>query len=205
MTAFSLSEGEMNSTILDRAWRRHAHIVFVDEAGFMLAPLVRRTWAPRGCTPVIKVTRPHDRISVIGAMSISPRHKHFGFHFHLSEDNANFHGDSVVRFIEDVRRRIHGPMTLLWDAIRIHLGKPVSDYLATHRRIVVEPFPPYAPELNPVDYVWSYVKYDRLPNFCPSGLSELRTRITAEFRRLQKQPDLLESLFRRAGLPLDPQ
>jgi len=84
-------------------------------------------------------------------------------------------------------------------------GKPVRDYLAAHRRVVVEPFPPYAPELNPVDYVWSYVKYDRLPNYCPSGLSELRQRITAEFRRLQKRPDLLESLFQRAGLPLDPQ
>ena len=133
------------------------------------------------------------------------RHKHFGFHFHLSEDNANFYGDSVARFIEDVRCRIRGPMTLLWDAIRIHLGKPVHDYLAAHRRVVVEPLPPYAPELNPVDYVWSYVKYDRLPNFCPSGLSELRRRIIAEFRRLQKRPDLLESLFQRTGLPLDPQ
>lgn len=200
-----MSERKIHSTILDRAWRRHAHIVFVDEAGFMLAPLVRRTWAPRGCTPVIKVTRPHDRISVIGAITISPRYRHFGFCFHLSEDNTNFYGDSVVRFIEDVRRRIHGPITLLWDAIRIHLGKPVHNYLAAHRRIVVEPLPPYAPELNPVDYVWSYVKFDRLPNFCPSGLPELRTRITGEFRRLQKQPRLRKSLFRRTGLPLDPQ
>jgi transposase len=198
-------EGGMSTTILDRAWKRHAHLAFVDEAGFMLAPILRRTFAPRGCTPVIKVSRPHDRISVIGAMTISPRHRHFGFHFHLSYDNANFYGDSVARFIEDVRRRIRGPITLLWDAIRIHLGKPVHDYLAAHRKIVVEPFPPYAPELNPVDYVWSYVKYDRLPNFCPSELPELRTCITAEFRRLQKRPDLLKSLFRRAGLPLDPQ
>jgi hypothetical protein len=63
----------------------------------------------------------------------------------------------------------------------------VYDYLAAHRKVVVEPFPPYAPELNPVDYVWSYVKYDRLPNFCTSGLSGLRTRITAEFQRLQKR------------------
>lgn len=200
-----MGERGMPTTILDRAWKRHAHIVFVDEAGFMLAPLLRRTWAPRGCTPVVKVTSPHDRISVIGAISISPRHRNFGFHFHLSDDNANFHGDSVVRFVEDVRRKIRGPMTLLWDAIRIHLGQHVSDYLASHRRVVVEPLPPYAPELNPVDYVWSYAKYGRLPNYCPSSLSELRNRITAEFRRLQKQPELIKALFRRAGLPLDPQ
>ncbi len=194
----------MGSTILDRAWKRCANIVFIDEAGFMLAPLLRRTWAPRGHTPVIKITSPHERISVIAAISISPRHKSFQFHFHLSEDNANFHADLVAQFIEEVRRKLHGPMTVLWDTIRIHLGKPVSDYLVRHRRIVVEAFPPYAPELNPVDYVWSYVKYGRLANYCPRSLSELRKRITTEFRRLQKRSKLIEALFRRAGLPLDP-
>jgi putative transposase len=195
----------MSSTILARAWKRHAYIVFVDESGFMLGPLRRHTWAPRGCTPVIKITSPHERISVIGAITISPRYKHFGFQFCLSEDNANFHGDGVVRFVDALRRRLRGPMTILWDTIRIHLGRPVELYLASHRTMVVEPFPPYAPELNPVNYVWSYVKYGRLPNYCPPDLSHLRRSITAEFRRLQKRPKLLESLFRRAGLPLDPQ
>ena len=194
----------MATTILDRANRRHAYIVFVDEAGFMLAPVVRRTWAPRGCTPAIRVSEPHGRISVIGAITISPEQRHFGFYFQLSEDNTNFRGNSVVQFVEHVYQEIRGPITLLWDQIAIHRAKPVADYLATHRKIVVEPFPPYAPELNSVDNVWSYVKYHRLPNYTPRGLSELRMRITAEFHRLQKRPDLLKSFFRHTGLSLDP-
>lgn len=109
---------------------RHAYIVFVDESGFMLAPLLRRTWALRGCTPVIKVSEPHGRISVIGAITISPERRHFSFCFQLSEENANFRGDLVVQFIEYVRRKIRGPVTLLWDGILIHRAKPVSDYLA---------------------------------------------------------------------------
>ena len=70
--------------------------------------------------------------------------------------------------------------------------------------IVVEEFPPYAPELNPVDYVWSYVKYSRLANYAPKDLDILRRQITTEFRRLQKRPDLLRSFFNHTGLSLTP-
>ena len=118
------------------------------------------------------------------------------------EDNANFHGNSVVEFIDEIRRKIPKPIILLWDAIPIHRAKPVGDYLAKHPRIVAEPFPPYAPELNPVDNVWSYVKYARLPNYTLPDLRELRRRIAAEFRRLRKRPDLLKSFFNRTRLTL---
>jgi putative transposase len=194
----------MATSILYRAGKRHAYIVFVDEAGFMLAPLRRRTWGPRGCTPILKISEPHGRISVIGAITISPQHRHFSFYFQLSADNINLRGDSVVQFIEQVRHKVRGPITLLWDQIPIHRSTPVTDYFVRHRRLVVEPFPPYAPELNPVDYVWSYVKYNRLPNYTPRNLHELRQRITAEFYRLQSRPDLLRSFFRHTGLSLDP-
>jgi len=194
----------MSTSILHRAGKRHAYIVFVDESGFMLAPLRRRTWAPRGCTPIIKISEPHGRISVIGAITISPQCRHFSFYFQLSADNINLRGDSVMQFIEQVRHKVRGPITLLWDQIPIHRAKPVMDYFARHRRLVVEAFPPYAPELNPVDNVWSYVKYNRLPNYTPRNLHELRQRITAEFYRLQNRPDLLRSFFRHTGLSLDP-
>ena len=194
----------MISTILNRASRRHAYIVFVDEAGFMLGPTVRRTWAPRGHTPVINVADPHHRISVIGAISVSPKRRHFAFHFHLSQDDANFHGPCVACFLEHLRLKINGPITLLWDEIAIHRTKPVIDYLHRHRKMIVEPFPPYAPELNPVDNVWGYVKYNRLANYAPMDLATLRERITTEFRRLQKRPDLLKSFYRRTGLSFDP-
>jgi transposase len=179
------------------------YLVFVDEAGFMLAPLVQRTWAPRGHTPIITVADPHDRISAIGAMTISPARRHFGFHYHLLADNANFHGASVVSFVNQIQRRLPSPITIVWDTIRIHTDRAVENYLSTHPSIRIESLPPYAPELNPVDYVWSYVKYDRLANYCPSNLTELRKCIEEEFRNLQRQPQLLQSLFRRTGLTLD--
>src|SRR5260370_7254848 len=97
----------MATTILNRAQKRHAYIVFVDESGFMLAPLLRRTWAPRGCTPIVRISGPHGRISVIGAITISPERRRFSFYFQLSADNANFRGESAVQFIN------HWPPTIL--------------------------------------------------------------------------------------------
>ncbi len=196
--------GTLATSILNRADKRHAYIVFVDESGFMLSPIWRRTWAPRGCTPTVKLSKPHGRISVIGAITISPGRRHFSFYFQLSADNVNFRGESVVQFIELVRHKVRGPITLLWDQIPIHRAKPVTDYFASHRSLVVEEFPPYAPELNPVDNVWSYVKYSRLANYAPRNLDELRERTTAEFHRLQNQPDLLRSFFKHTGLSLNP-
>jgi transposase len=182
--------------------RRNAYMVFLDEAGFMLTPNLRRTWAPKGCTPVIRIAEPRGRISVVGAISISPQKSVFRFHFCLSDDNANFRGYSLVKFLEYLRRIISSPILLIWDQIAIHRSEPIIKYLHAHREITVELFPPYAPELNPVDYVWAYVKYARLPNYAPPNLAELRARITKEFRRLQHRPDLLRSFFDHAGLTL---
>lgn len=181
---------------------RKSHLVFVDECGFMLEPLVRKTWAPRGQTPVIKVSDPHGRISTIGAITISPLRSRFGFYFHLLPDNANFRGNLIVDFIESVRRRIEKPLMVLWDQIPIHRSEPVDRYVSQHKDVAIELFPPYAPELNPVDYVWAYVKYGRLANDCPHNLGELRKQVTSELSRLTTRPDLLKSFFGATGLEL---
>ena len=170
----------------------------------MLSPTLRRTWGRRGCTPVIRVAEPHGRISVVGAISLSPKRRKFCFYFFFSKDNVNFRGDSLVTFMEFLLCKIRAPITLVWDQIAIHHSSPVATYLNKHRTIVIEPFPPYAPELNPVDYVWACVKHSRLPNFTPRNLDELRKRITEEFRRLQGRPDLLKAFFRHTGLRLEP-
>lgn len=169
----------------------------------MLDPLVRRTWAPRGKTPVIRVTTPHERISAIGAMTIRRTPLRFGFHFHLPSDNLNFDGHSTAEFLSGLRQRLRGPITLIWDQIRIHSAVPVKEFLVKNPSIELVELPPYAPELNPVDYVWSYVKHARLANYCPNDLFELRKTITEELTNVKKHPRLLRSLFSGTGLTLD--
>jgi transposase len=177
-------------------------IVFVDETGFMMAPTVRRTLAPKGQTLVLKIKDTHCKISVIGAMALQRETAHLRFYFRLLKDNANFNGNSVREFIKYLREQLEGPITLLWDQYCIHRARLISEYLEATADIYAEEFSPCAPEWNQVDYVWSYIKYGRLANYCPSDLTELRLRITKELTLVAENKSLLKKLFSRAGLPL---
>ena len=187
-----------------RLFAGQSYIVFIDEAGFMLEPVVRRTWAPKGHTPILIVNRPHDRISVIGAISIRRGDQRFYFHYRLSQDNTNFRGATVVAFVDDLHHKLRGAMSIVWDEIPILWGFAVKEFLKAKPSIEAVALPPYAPELNPVDLVWSYVKYGRLANYCPYNLNELRATLTAEFTRLKRKQKLLRSFLAHTGLSLDP-
>ena len=182
---------------------RRAYLAFIDESGFMLAPTLRRTYAPSGHAPVAKVTDPHGRISVIGAITVSPERQQVNLTFQLSADNANFNGQAIAAFLRLLYERVRNPITVIWDSVRIHLAQPVADYLSGNTQIISELFPANASELNPADGVWSYIKYGRLPNYTPFDLSELRNTVTNELERLQREPHLLRAFIRRTRLNVE--
>ncbi len=201
--AVALWVAEEFPRILREAASRNAHLAFVDETGFMLNPLVRRTFAPRGKTPANRVADPHARISVIGAITVDPRRERVGLIYNMLGDNANFRGPGIAHFLEMLRAEICGPVTILWDRITIHSCEGVKQWLKGAPGVVVERFPPSAPKLNPADGIWGYVKYGRLPNYAPPDLGVLRTAVTGELERLRQEEDLLQSFIRHAKLPLD--
>src|SRR5262249_60279440 len=112
----------------------------------------------------------------------------------------NFRGPAIVAFLERLHTAL-GPMTVVWDQIIIHSCALVEQYLPTAPGISLESFPPYAPELNPVDDAWFYIKYDRIPNFAPSSTKQLRRAVDRELKRLRTRPDLLRSFIEGAELP----
>jgi len=186
--------------ILSEVEQKNAHLVFIDEAGFLLSPNVRRTFSPRGQAPVIKVGDPHARISVIGALSISPKRKRLYFLHYLLHDNANFRSDSVVSFVKALRRHFSGPIIILCDAFKIHCSKLMLAYLKSTPPVQIEEFPPCAPELNPVDKAWAYLKHGRLANYTPRNLAEMRKRLEFEFRNLRGKQNVLLWCVRESGL-----
>jgi transposase len=189
--------------IIRRARRRKAHLVFLDESGFMLTPTVRRTLAPRGKTPIIKSWDRHDRISAISAVTVSPKRRRLGLYFRLLPDDANAHGEDTVDFLRQLRRHIPGPMTILWDRGNIHdRSQVVRAYLAGHPEVVTEKLPSYAPETNPDEMVWQHTKHGRLANFAPEDTAELRAVLVEEFGRIHGKPELLSAFIRHAGVPV---
>lgn len=188
---------------IDREAReRNAYLVFIDESGFMMSPTIRRTFAPRGSTPVNKVFNPHGRISVGGAITISPKRTHPSLHYLMLTENVSFRGPNIIDFVKQLRGWIRGPITIIWDQVIIHSSDVVLRYLKTVPDVVTEAFPPYAPELNPVDRAWSYLKYNRLANYTPVTMGRLRRTVKSEIRRLQGKPDLLRSFIRQSSVPV---
>jgi transposase len=169
----------------------------------MLAPLVRRTYAPRGRTPIQEAWHRKGRISAISAVSVSPVRRRPNLYFRLLPDDTNAHGEDTVAFLAQLRDEIRGPMTILWDQSRIHeRSGVVKKYLAKHPEIVTEDFPGYAPDANPDEGVWGYTKYHRLPNYSPEDTGQLRSRLWAELSALRRRPDLLTSFIQHAGIAI---
>lgn len=169
----------------------------------MLTPLVRRTLAPRGETPIQNCWDRRDRISVISAVTVSPKRRKRNFYFDMLPDNTNVRAPNVVDFLRRLRRHLPGPITVVWDRSHTHdRSKAVRAYLAKHPEIQTEKFPGYAPELNPDEQAWTHVKYGRLPNYAPADSNELRRKLRYEFNRLGHRQDLLASFVNKADIPM---
>jgi transposase len=193
--------GDEFPRIVREAFRRHAHIVFLDESGFQLNPSVRRTLAPRGQTPVLEAWDRRDRISAISGVTLSPVRARPGLYFDLLPVNRTVHAEQVVAFLRELRRQLRGPFTVIWDRHRIHSkAKAVQAYLAEHPEIVVEDLPAYAPQLNPDEWVWSWTKYGRLSNLAAWDTDQLWDWIIEALIELKFRPDLLNGFIQDAEL-----
>jgi transposase len=188
--------------ILREAWKRQAHVVFLDESGFQLTPSVRRTLAPRGQTPVVEAWDRRDRISAISCVTLSPVEGRPGLYFHLLPANKTVHAEDVVAFLKELRQQLRGPFTVVWDQHTIHRkSKQVQAYLAEHAEVVAEDFPGYAPDLNPDEWVWSWTKYGRLSNLAAWDTEELSNHIAEALIDLKFQPHLLRAFIQSARIP----
>jgi transposase len=187
--------------ILSAAAARDAHVVFLDESGFMLTPTVRRTWAPSGETPLLSCWDRRDRLSAISALTVSPQRARLNFYFTLLPDNTNVTAEHVVDFLRQLKAQLGGPFTVIWDGAQIHgRAAVVRAYLADHPEIVAERLPSYAPELNPDEGVWGWTKYGRLANLAAANTIELRRRLEEEFAVLRANRHLLDSFIQEADL-----
>lgn len=166
----------------------------------MLQPVVRRTWAPRGQTPILRQWDRRDRLSAISALTVAPRRRRFGLYWALYQHNIR--NAEVLRFLQALRRHLPRGFTLIWDRHRPHRATRVVTWLAQYRRIVVEWLPAYAPDLNPVEAVWSHTKYGDLANYTPEHLAALEGAVVSSLAHTRGQRTLLAGFFGAAELEL---
>lgn len=186
-----------------KARRQGAHIALIDESGLMMAPLLRRTWAPRGRTPSLAQAGGHrKKVSVAAALWLSPRRDHLGLHFHTLADGY-FDNWYMTAFLEAMLRDLPGRFGVVWDGGTMHKGEPIRALEAHFAdRLSLERLPPFAPVLNPVEALWSWLKYSRLNNVAPRDPAELDGRVIAELASIRDDQAFLRSLFHASKLPL---
>ena len=123
------------------------------------------------------------------------------FYFRLY--NGTVRKEEVVAFLRHLRRHVRGKLLIIWDRLRQHRSGLVQAYVARQRgAIVLEYLPAYAPELNPVEYIWGYWKKHELPNLCAKDLLELGAYGRAALRRMRRRPTLVASFWQQTELSL---
>ncbi len=185
------------------ARRLNATIAFYDESGFMLQPLVRRTWAPRGQTPIIRCWDRRDRLSVIGAILVPPgggrRRLTAVFRIHA----RNIRTPQATEFLRILDRHVRGPLIVVQDRLNVHRAA-VRRWLASRPpgapRAMAEWLPPYAPDLNPAEQLWNNSKRVDLANLAPASRDDLRGHVRRSLIRQRCSPSLLAAAFDHAGL-----
>lgn len=107
----------------------------------------------------------------------------------------------IVRFVRHLRRHIRGHVFLLWDGVNPHRSLETRAYLARQQRwLTVVRLPPYAPDLNPVEGMWGWMKGTHVANLCPESLAPVRQRLRRGRRALTRRPNAMHGFLRRAGL-----
>jgi transposase len=183
------------------AARQRAWLVFEDESGVSQHPVVRRTWAPRGETPILRHTGSHwKRLSVAGALAFRWDGRRCRFFFRTT--SGTYTDRALVPFVRALKRHLRGRrVVLIWDGLGGHKSRYMTAYLRRQRAwLTVEPLPAYAPELNPLEQVWGNVKTGELANVCAPDLASLRRPLRCGFARIRQQPTLARAFLRHAGL-----
>lgn len=153
-----------------------------------------RTYAPRGHTPVVYVPLTRDHLSVISGITEHGK-------LLVQMQARAFKGVDVVRFLKHLVCHLTGKLLIIWDGAPIHRDKAVKAVLAAGaaRQLWLEPLPAYAPDLNPDEGVWNYLKQVELRTVSCHDQDELRHELRRAIARLQHRPDLIRGFIKHSG------
>jgi hypothetical protein len=188
-----------------------AWICFEDEAGQNLRPPKARTWAPRGHTPVARVSgKGSGRVSVAGLVCLKPGER--GRLFYRARVHRGRKGErrsmseaDYAGLIAAAHNQLHAPVILIWDNLNTHVSAAMRRFIEAHPEWLTEVrLPGYAPELNPVEGAWANLK-NGLGNLCVTNVDQLAAIIKSRLKSIQYRPALIDGFLAQTGLALEPE
>src|SRR4051812_25933703 len=178
---------ESPPALKEKARRERRELVFVDESGFYLLPGVVKTYAPRGRTPVVDEWQTRDHLSVMGGLT--PQGKVYTL---VRPQPLN--GLHAIAFLVHLGRLASDRLLVIWDGSPIHRRAEVSAFVAEARgKIHIEPLPSYAPDLNPIEWLWRHLKEVELRNLSCLDLDQLHLEFHLALGRVRQKLSLMQS------------
>lgn len=187
------------------ARRLGAWLCFADEAGQTLRPARARTWAPRGRTPIVKVTgKGSGRISIAGLTCYQPGRRsrliyRTMVHKGRKGEKKGFREADFAALLDAAHQQLGGPIVLVWDNLGGHISTAMRTLIAARPWLRVYTLPAYAPELNPVEKVWSHLKRG-LANLAASNVTNLAKLAKTRLKKMQYTDGLVDGFFKATGL-----
>lgn len=187
------------------AGRLNAWICFADEAGQTLHPAKATTWAPQGHTPVVHLTAKGGvRVSIAGLVRYQPGQRSRMIYHTLTyrgrkHDRKGFRERDFAELLDAAHRQLKAPIVLIWDRLAGHKSARMRELIADRPWLRVYLLPGYAPELNPVEKVWSAMKRS-LANLPATTAAALTTAVKNRLKRMQYRPGLIDGYLTATGL-----
>lgn len=168
-------------------------IVFIDESNLSEQPTRVRTWAPKGQTPIIQFHFNWKQLSMMAGLSFT--NAYFRFH------EGTIRSAQIVEFLKALVKQVGRRLLIVWDGLRAHRSRLVREYVdGLKGRVALAFLPPYAPDLNPVEYLWAWLKRHALANYCPDSIAELAHTARAKLKSAQRRPKLIAAFWKQADL-----
>jgi transposase len=176
------------------AKRQKGQIFFLDEAGFTTDDTYGKTWAPRGKTPIVSVDGRRQRINAISAVAPNGAFWHNVY-------TGKLDSDLFIEFLTDLAKRNLGQIHLILDSLPLHKSKAVQQFVELNKKHLTLHFlPTYAPELNPDELVWHYMKSHGTVKRPLRENESLKERVISDLKALKRNKKLLTSFFQEKNV-----
>jgi len=174
---------------------------FLDETGFSDRPTVRKTWAPKGKTPIVTIAGGWKNKTLIGTIVTDPLGKKPA-KFYGMIPPASVHANDCIVYLKYLKRHLKDKkLIILWDGLSAHTAKVTQAYIASQKDwLTVVRTPTYAPEVNPPEYLWAAMKTKDCSNTESANTEELEEHIRRSIHRVKRNPTLLRGCLNGSGL-----
>jgi transposase len=154
---------------------------------------VTRTWSLRGHTPILQHSFNWQQLSMMAGLSF--------WQFYFRFFAGAIRSAQVIECLVALKRQIKQPLLIIWDGAAIHRSRQVRDWLDNlNGHIAIARLPAYAPELNPVEAIWGYLKKHEIANLCLNTIGEVGQFARNRLKSMQPRPTLITAFWQQAEL-----